>query len=102
MGEAATEDGAFLFETSPADSTTEAPESKKTAKEKRAGNKEQREEKKEDKTEKKLSTEEGKESTDKEAATEDGAFLFETSPADSTTEAPETKNTAKEKRAGNK
>merc|ERR1712194_890663 len=54
---------------------------KKDKEEKKEEKKEQKEEKKETKTNAKLSKEEDQENEDKEAATADGAFLFETSPA---------------------
>merc|ERR1712086_1044909 len=88
--EAATTDGAFLFETSPAgdkkavkkEKKTQEKETKKEEKgEQKEEKKEGKEEKKETKTNAKLSKEEDQENEDKEAATADGAFLFETSPA---------------------
>merc|ERR1712194_635877 len=88
--EAATADGAFLFETSPAgdkkavkkEKKTQEKETKKEEKgEQKEETKEGKEEKKETKTNAKLSKEEDQENEDKEAATADGAFLFETSPA---------------------
>merc|ERR1712161_1780 len=87
--EAATADGAFLFETSPADDKKAAEKEKKTQekntkKEEKEENKEEKkeakEEKKETKTNTKLSSEEADENADKKAATADGAFLIETSP----------------------
>merc|ERR1711957_842099 len=89
--EAATADGAFLIQNpTAADDKTDVKKEKKTqekdAKKKEKGekkeeNKESNEEKKETKTNAKLSKEEDQENEDKDAATADGAFLFETSPA---------------------
>merc|ERR1711957_685096 len=100
--EAATADGAFLFETSPADAKKAAKKDKKTQEkntkkeekeEKKEEKKESKEEKKETKTNSKLSSEEAAENADKEAATADGAFLFETSPADAKKAAKKDKKT---------
>merc|ERR1712194_365478 len=81
---AATADGALLIETSPADDKKAAEKEKKTQEKntKKEEKKETKEEKKETKTNTKLSSEEADENADKKAATADGAFLIETSPAD--------------------
>merc|ERR1712085_61393 len=87
----ATADGAFLIQNSTAaddkkdvkkEKKTQEKDAKKKEKgEKKEAKKESNEEKKETKTNAKLSKEETKENADKEAATADGAFLIQNSPA---------------------